>query len=122
MVAEIARIEPPAAASDGVLARFWNDVDCRRWAEALEVESESGLAICDTDPLKLHYGYCLARIGVASWDRFEAGVAAATDSVGSCRLGIADLVLVSIPDERDRYDRDLFRAWMARLPRHVATA
>ncbi|MDZ7677184.1 MAG: hypothetical protein U5K29_01375 [Acidimicrobiales bacterium] len=99
VVAETERIEPPAASSDDGLARFWNDVNCRRWAEALRVETERDLAVCDTDPLKLHYDYCLARLGVISWERFEAGIDAATEAIASCRLGIADLVLVNISDD-----------------------
>jgi hypothetical protein len=98
-VAETGRIEQPTELSDDGLARFWNRLNCHRWATAIEVETHYGLAVCDTDPLKLHYDYCLARVGVASWDRFEAGVAAAAEAVASCTLGIADIVLVNIPDD-----------------------
>lgn len=176
-IAETGRIEPPAAPDDD-LARFWSDINCRRWAQALQVEHERGLAVCDTDPLKLHYDYCLARIGVASWGRFEAGVALAAEAIASCQLGIADIVLVNIPNDetlarqrdsdptrgrrnfdlhrrlgpglrdwyatlarldpgrviwqhppsmpppvaRDRYDTDIFGAWMAQLPRYPGDA
>lgn len=99
VVAETGRIEPPAASSDDGLARFWNDINCRRWAETLRVEAERGLAVCDTDPLKLHYDYCLARLGVVSWERFEAGIVAAAEAIASCRLGIADIVLVNLSDD-----------------------
>ena len=98
VVAETGRIEPPTELSDDGLARFWNDLNCRRWATAMDVETRYGLAICDTDPLKLHYDYCLARVGVASWDRFEAGVAVAVEAIASCTLGIADILVVNIPD------------------------
>lgn len=99
VVAETGRIEQPPELSDDGLARFWNDLNCRRWATAIEVETDYGLAVCDTDPLKLHYDYCLARVGAASWDRFEAGVAVAAEAVASGTLGIADIVLVNIPDD-----------------------
>lgn len=176
VVAESGPIEPPVALADDGLARFWDDINRRRWAEALRVEAERELAVCDTDPLKLHYDYCLARIGLVSWDYFEASVHVAAEAIASCQLGIADIVLVAIPDDetlarrrdsdptrsrrnfdlhrrlgpglrdwydalagldpgrvrweyprgmpptvaRDRYDMDLFRVWMAQLPRHVA--
>jgi hypothetical protein len=98
-VAETGRIEQPTELSDDGLARFWSDLNCHRWATAIEVETQYGVAVCDTDPLKLHYDYCLARVGVASWDRFEAGVAVAARAVACRTLGIADIVLVNIPDD-----------------------
>lgn len=99
VITETGRIEQPAVSLDHELARFWRDVNCRRWAQALRVEHERGLAVCDTDPLKLHYDYCLARIGSASWERFEAGVAVAAEAIASHQLGIADVILVNISDD-----------------------
>lgn len=175
VVAESGPIRPPDGLDDDGVARFWSAVDRRRWAEALRVEAEGGRAVCDTDPLKLHYAYCLARVGVASWERFDSGVHVTSQAITSRWLGIADIVLVEIPDDetlarrrrsdptrsrrnfdlhrrlgpalrdwydtlarldpgrvrwdhppempptvaRDRYDPDLFRDWMARLPRHT---
>ncbi len=175
VVPETGRIDLPDDIGDGELALFWTDVNCARWAEAVRVEATSGIAVCDTDPLKLHYDYCLARVGVAGWDRFENAVAEAAEAIGNHRMGIADVVLVNTPDAetlkqqrdsdssrsrrnfdlhrrlipglrdwyrtlelldpgrvrwefpdrmpkpvvRERYDTELFRAWMERLPRHV---
>jgi hypothetical protein len=99
VVAETGPLELPAASSDDDLAQFWSEVNCRRWAEAVRVESEYGLAVCDTDPLKLHYDYCLARIGIASWERFEAGVAIAAEAIALGQLGLADVVMVDVPDD-----------------------
>lgn len=99
VIAETHRIEPPAVSSDQELAQFWRDVNSGRWTQALRVENERGLAVCDTDPLKLHYDYCLARIGSASWERFEAGVAAAAAAIASHQLGVADVILINISDD-----------------------
>ena len=99
VIAETGRIALPSVSSDHEVARFWSDVNCRRWAEALRVENERGLAVCDTDPLKLHYDCCLARIGSVSWERFEAGVAAAADAMASHQMGVADVMLVEISDD-----------------------
>ena len=114
VIAETDRIKLPAVSSDHELARFWSDVNCRRWAQALRVENERGLAVCDTDPLKLHYDYCLARIGSASWERFEAGVAVAAEAIASHQLGVADVMLVNIADDvtlaRQR-NSDPTRSW-----------
>ena len=105
VVAETGRIEPPAESSDDGLAGFWNDLNCRRWATAAHVETLYGLAVCDSDPLKLHYDYCLARVGAASWDRFDSGVARAAEAITSRTLGIADIVLVNIPDDETLLQR-----------------
>jgi hypothetical protein len=63
------------------------------------MESRSGIVLCDGDPMKLHYDYCLARVGHASPTRFATGVAAARRAMGEELLGIADLVLCWIPDD-----------------------
>ena len=36
-------------------ARFWTGVNSQRWSNAIELETATGTAICDSDPLKLHY-------------------------------------------------------------------
>lgn len=176
VVPETGRTEPPTASSDDDVAQFWTELNCRRWAAALQIERDHGLAVCDTDPLKLHYDYCLARLGVVSWSRFDADVAAAANAISARDLGIADVVLVDIPDDatlarrcqsdptrrrrtfdlhrrlgpalrdwydtlalldpgrviwhyphelppavaHDRYDTNLFAAWMTQLPRGSA--
>jgi hypothetical protein len=108
VVAETERLAPHPDLDEDDLAQFWNGVNCDRWAEAMNVEAESGLAICDTDPLKLHYDYCLARLGLRSFDRFEVGVELAAASIAARQLGIADIVLVaSADDETLLRQRDL---------------
>ncbi len=79
-------------------AGFWADANSERWREALDTESAHGIAVCDTDPFKLHYVWSLWRLGEAStsaWrneaetnrQKFEAGL-----------LGFTDLILCDIPD------------------------
>lgn len=85
--------------SDAEHAAFWNDVNCARWSKTVGVEESTGLAVCDTDPLKLHYDYCLARVGATDWGRFDCGVAEAEKAIAEERLGIADLVVVHLPDD-----------------------
>ena len=99
VIPETGRIEVPATMSDAQHATFWNEVNCDRWSKSTGVESATGLAVCDTDPLKLHYDYCLARIGAAAWARFERGVAEAEAAIEEQRLGVADLVVVRVPDD-----------------------
>jgi hypothetical protein len=70
-----------------------------RWAAAVAHEQERGLAVCDTDPLKLHYHFGLYRIGAidrGAWRRESARV---RRWISQEKLGFVDLVLVSDIDE-----------------------
>jgi len=69
--------------------------DVERWASAVAHEQERGVAVCDTDPIRLHYQLALYRLGAIdrlAWRREAARVRRA---VGRERLGFADLVLVA---------------------------
>jgi hypothetical protein len=78
-------------------ADYWVAVNSQRWAQARAVEAATGLAVCDSDPLKLHYSWCLSRIGVAPRAQWEHEYAAARTAFAAHRLGLADVVLLSIP-------------------------
>lgn len=81
-------------------ARYWADVNADRWAQACESEEATGISICDSDPLKLHYSWCLAAVGAAPIARFEHELAAVRERFQQRRLGFTDVVLLSIPDRR----------------------
>ncbi|RKT87659.1 hypothetical protein SAMN05421805_101909 [Saccharopolyspora antimicrobica] len=78
-------------------ASYWSEVNAGRWVAALGREQETGLAVCDSDPLKLHYSWCLAAIGEGPAARFRAEAVAVRAAVAEKRLGLADLVLVTLP-------------------------
>lgn len=78
-------------------ADYWTHVNSSRWGRAVSLEAREGLAICDSDPLKLHYSWCLSRIGASPWARFRHELAAVRQAFSAGTLGFADLVLVSIP-------------------------
>jgi hypothetical protein len=90
-------VVPPDRFADEAV--FWSEMNAARWAQALAVEARAGHALCDGDPLKLSYDYCLARIGELPWSRFDSGVAACSEAIRDRRLGIADAIFCSIPDE-----------------------
>ena len=81
----------------GGQGRYWASVNSDRWEEARDLEAETGIAVCDTDPLKLHYSWSLARIGEARPERFEREVEAVRAAMERCVLGFADVVLVTLP-------------------------
>jgi hypothetical protein len=81
---------PDRDANPIAAARFWADASARRWARAEGVEAATGLAICDTDPLKLHYFWTLCRIGAAAAAPWQQECAAIRAAIGNRRLGFAD--------------------------------
>lgn len=80
-------------------ARYWTHVNEARWSQALGLEARDGVAICDTDPMKLHYSWSLALIGAAPALRFVHELARVREAMSHKRLGFADIVLVTMPDE-----------------------
>jgi hypothetical protein len=81
---------PDRAAEPLAAARFWADAGARRWTRAEALAAETGLAICDTDPLKLHYIWTLWRIGAAPLAHWQQECAATRAAIAERRLGFAD--------------------------------
>jgi hypothetical protein len=98
----------PNAAADPVgAAAFWSHLDSRRWRAALAMEAKSGLAICDTDPLKLHYTWCLLQIGDIAHEVWREQKAAAREALVDGRVGFADAYFVNdVDDQTARLRRD----------------
>lgn len=88
-------------------ARYWVRQNIKRWETALEMEREDGIAFCDTDPVKLHYAWGMAALGLAPRARFDRELTVTREAFRSGRLGFADAVLVGLPDaETLRRHRD----------------
>ncbi|MFG1607318.1 hypothetical protein [Actinoplanes sp. NPDC049265] len=89
----------PAEPGDGqVLARYWARVSMGRWAEAERLERADGIAFCDTDPVKLHYAWGMAALGLAPRATFDRELVLLRSAFEAGRLGLADAVLVGMPD------------------------
>jgi hypothetical protein len=88
--------EPDGADKDRQAA-YWVQVNSGRWQQALQLEKQNRIVLCDSDPMKLHYSWCLARIGAAPWSRFQHELRYAREALATARLGFTDMVLVSIP-------------------------
>lgn len=99
-IPENGSLEPPTDATLREVAAFWTEANERRWAAVVGAEEREGDVVCDTDPLKLHFSYCCARLGALPWTQFDLEVRLAWDGCDDRRLGMADLVLVEAPDDR----------------------
>lgn len=87
------RLTDPAAA-----AAHWANLSAARWAAACQAEQQAGIAVCDTDPFKLHYIWCLWQTGNATAGEWHAEQNASRQLFAARRLGIADLILATIPE------------------------
>ena len=89
---------PDRAADPDGAAAHWAAVSAGRWHAAVLAEQRSGTAVCDTDPLKLHYAWSLWQTGHASRCLWQAELSATRRLFAEHHLGVADLILVEIPD------------------------
>jgi hypothetical protein len=80
------------------LARHWARVSMQRWAEAEQLERHDGIAFCDNDPVKLHYSWGMAALGLAPRAQFDRELAVTRVAFRTGRLGLADAVLVGLPE------------------------
>ncbi|MGA5301334.1 hypothetical protein ACPCHT_15495 [Nucisporomicrobium flavum] len=80
------------------LARHWVRAGIQRWETALEHERADGIAYCDTDPVKLHYAWGMAALGLAPRSRFDRELVVTREAFRTGRLGFADAVLIGLPD------------------------
>lgn len=98
---------PDRATDPHAAARFWAAANARRWQAALALESASGCAVCDTDPLKLHYVWTLWRIGAATEAQWRAECTATREQIAAQRLGFAGRYCVrAIDADQARRQRD----------------
>jgi hypothetical protein len=67
---------PDATLYPAAAARFWVERGACRWQAARALERSRGIAVCDTDPLKLHYIWSLWQIGAATERVWQAEHAA----------------------------------------------
>lgn len=80
------------------LARHWARVSMGRWSQATDLERADGVAFCDTDPVKLHYAWGMAALGLAPRARFDRELTVTREAFRAGRLGFADMVLVGLPE------------------------
>lgn len=100
VVAERGRTEnaPDRVLNPADAAAFWVHGNLDRWRAAVEMEHSTGLAICDTDPLKLHYVWSLWKIGEAREADWRLELAATREAFAREQIGFADLYFVGLVD------------------------
>jgi hypothetical protein len=91
---------PDPACDPAGAAAFWTERNAERWYGALAMEARLGTALCDGDPLKLHYRWALWKIGQASRQEWEAEKEAARRAIERRSLGFPDHIFFIEIDER----------------------
>lgn len=96
VVAENGRFkdEPDRRHDPVAAAAFWAERNVERWQAALAIEQTASWAVCDSDPLKLHYVWCLWQIGEADARDWQLELAATRETIAQGRIGFADCYLV----------------------------
>jgi len=96
VIAENGRFDhvPDPRENPDAAATFWAERNADRWRAALALEQASSWVICDTDPLKLHYIWCLWQIGKARKQDWQLQLAATRDTFAQGRIGFADAYVV----------------------------
>lgn len=85
---------PVAYAPAEELAQYWIEHNIRRFQAALEAEAKHGFAICDTEPFKSHFDWCMAKAGFKNMDVFNAAMPLAREAIDQRRIGFGDLYFV----------------------------
>jgi hypothetical protein len=101
------RIKDPVGA-----ATFWAERNVDRWQAALTMEGISSWALCDSDPLKLHYIWSLLQIGEASEHDWRIELDATRETIAQERIGFADCYILGRIDPllaRERAKADTTR-------------
>lgn len=114
VIPEHGRIESePNRVNDPVgAATFWAERNVDRWQKALTMEDKSSWALCDSDPLKLHYIWTLWQIGEASEHDWRMELDATRETIAQERIGFADCYIVGRVDPqlaRERAKADITR-------------
>lgn len=105
IVPENGRVEnaPNRAINPEAAAAFWVKLNADRWSAALRMEHRSQTAVCDTDPLKLHYAFGLRRLGEISEKAWQVEVAATRAAIADRDIGFADAYFVqTVADDKAR--------------------
>jgi hypothetical protein len=91
---------PAPAGDDAAVGEYWSDRHAERWQTGLALEQTHGTACFDTDPLKIHYAWCLWQTGHGTRARWLATVQATRARLLRREIGFADVIVLLEPDEQ----------------------
>lgn len=94
------------------VAAYWVEWNTQRWRNALALEASKGMAVCDTDPLKLHYSWGLWQLGEKQEADWQFSLQETRRAIAQRQLGFADMVLVKPIDAstaRHQMETDITR-------------
>ena len=97
VVDELSRKAPSSDVCE--IGRYWSDRHSERWQRGLQLERLHGVACLDTDPLKIHYAWCLWQIGQGSRDAWTATVEATRLRLAEQQIGFADRIAFLEPSD-----------------------
>ena len=89
----------PKSEDPAILSRYWSDRNSERWKRGLQLECVHEVVCFDTDPLKIHYSWCLWQIGEGSREAWVMNVKAARERITVRELGFADQIYFLNPSE-----------------------
>lgn len=96
----------PRTDNIAALGQYWSDLHSKRWLHGLEMERTHDVVYFDTDPLKVHYAWCLWQIGENRRDEWIATVQATREHIKRRQLGFADrIVFIEPSDEQVRQQK-----------------
>ena len=84
---------PDLFADPREVAAFWVEHNIQRWHNALEIEKREGVAICDSDPLKLYFSWALWKANALDSALFDIEVKLYRQAIEDRRIGFADFVI-----------------------------
>ncbi len=75
-------------------ATFWANHNIRRFQLALAIEAKHGFVVCDTDPMKIHYAWCMEKAGFNWPDKFAVARRFVRRAIVDRQIGFADRYFV----------------------------
>jgi hypothetical protein len=103
---------PDLFADPAAVGKFWVNHAIENWQNALALEIEHGIAVCDGDPFHLYYSWALWKSGAVTSDLFEIESILYRDALHQQQIGFVDYVLwldVPIEELRRRARSDFTR-------------
>jgi AAA domain len=89
----------PNTTDTSAVGMYWSDKHSERWQSGLELEHMHAVVCFDTDPLKMHYPWCLWQTGQSTREVWMSSVEASRVRVAEKQLGFADRVILLEPPE-----------------------